>query len=35
MSAAEGGHIEVVKFLIDKGADIHTRIRAERWNGRL
>ena len=30
MGAAEGGHLEVVKFLIDKGADIHTRIWSER-----
>jgi ankyrin repeat protein len=26
MGAAEQGHVEIVKFLIDKGADIHTRI---------
>jgi ankyrin repeat protein len=33
MGAAEGGHLAVVKFLVEKGADIHTRIRNERYNG--
>lgn len=30
IGAAEGGHLEVVKFLIDKGADIHARIWSRR-----
>ena len=30
MSAAEQGHLEIVRFLVDKGADVHARI----WNER-
>ena len=32
-AAAEGGHLEIVRFLVERGADVHTRIYNERIDG--
>ena len=34
MNAAEAGHLAIVQLLVSTGADIHTRIWSERYDGR-
>jgi ankyrin repeat protein len=33
MNAAEGGYLDIVKYLVSRGADVHARIFTERYDG--